>query len=59
MSSTNSSIDTTNGTNKITTNTIKTKEIKIGNYTISILTDDKLSIKKGTDEAVVIEPVVP
>ena len=59
MSSTNSSVNTTNGTNKITTNTIKTKKIKIGKYTFTVLSDDKLSIQKDGQDQVVIEPVVP
>ena len=59
MSSTNSSINTTNGTNKITTNTIKTKKIKIGRYTFTVLSDNKLSIKKDGSHAVVIDPIVP
>ena len=59
MSSTNSSINTTNGTNKITTNTIKTKKIKIGKYTFTILSDDKLSIQKDGKDEVVIDPITP
>ena len=59
MSSTNSSINTTNGTNKITTNTIKTNKIKIGKYTFTVLSDDKLSIKKDSEHAVVIDPQTP
>ena len=59
MSSTNSSINTTNGTNKITTNTIKTKKIKIGKYTFTVLSDNKLSIQKDGQNEVVIDPKVP
>ena len=59
MSSTNSSINTTNGTNKITTNTIKTKKIKIGKYTFTVLSDDKLSIQKNGKDEVVIDPITP